>query len=354
MNRYEQIAFPLLRKLDAETAHEQTLQALSLAQRTMAGRAVLRRIAGHIPQTPIVCAGITFPNVLGMAAGFDKDARIVEGLSLLGFGHIEVGTLTPQPQAGNPQPRIFRLVEDEALINRMGFPNAGVASAVARLRRLAVHSRPYVLGVSLGKQKETPLEDAVGDYLSVMRTVYRYSDYVAVNISSPNTPGLRELQGRRYLEDLLSGLMTAGREQAEQDNLDPRPLFVKIAPDLSWAEVDEILMAVESAAIDGIIATNTTLQRDGLGGERRDEAGGLSGLPLRERSTTMIAYIARQTGGRLPIIGVGGISTAADICAKLDAGATLVQLYTALVYGGPGLPGRLLRDLATSPCDRRD
>lgn len=348
MSRYKQIAFPLLRQLDAETAHDQTLQALALAQRTMAGRSVLRQIAGRLPVEPVVCAGLTFPNVLGMAAGFDKDARVVEGLSLLGFGHIEVGTLTPRPQAGNPQPRIFRLVEDQALINRMGFPNAGVEAAVARLRRLAVRSRPYVLGVSLGKQKETPLADAAADYLAVMRAVYQYSDYLAINISSPNTPGLRELQGRRYLEELLSQLKTAGREQAAQNNHAPRPIFVKIAPDLSWAELDEILAAIDATGIDGIIATNTTLQRDGLVGVRRDETGGLSGLPLRDRSTAIIATIAQQTGGRLPIIGVGGIAEAADVRAKLDAGATLVQLYTALVYGGPGLPGRLLRGLAVT------
>jgi dihydroorotate dehydrogenase len=353
MTRYEQFAFPLLRQIDAETAHDQTLTALAVAQRTVAGRTILRQIAGDIPLEPVVCAGLTFPNVLGLAAGFDKDARVVDGLSLLGFGHIEIGTLTPQPQAGNPQPRVFRLLDDEALINRMGFPNAGVGDAVSRLRRLEVRTRPYVLGVSLGKQKETPLEAAVEDYLLVMRAVYQYSDYVAINISSPNTPGLRELQGRRYLEDLLAQLKATGREQAAQNNHDPRPLFVKIAPDLTWPELDEILAAIEAAGIDGIIATNTTLQRDGLASALREEAGGLSGRPLRRRSTELIAYIARQTGGRLPIIGVGGVRSAADICDKLAAGATLVQLYTGLVYGGPGLPGRLLRDLAHSPCNGR-
>ncbi len=350
MSSYEQLAFPLLRQLDAETAHDRTLAALELAQRTIAGRSVLRRLAGSLPSQPVVCASLTFPNVLGMAAGFDKDARVVEGLSLLGFGHIEVGTLTPRPQSGNPQPRVFRLVDDQALINRMGFPNAGVEAVVGRLRRLAVRSRPYVLGVSLGKQKETPLAEAADDYLVVMRAVYQYSDYLAVNISSPNTPGLRELQGRQYLEGLLTTLRHAGETLAAQNSLEPRPLFVKIAPDLTWPELDEILSAVETARIDGIIATNTTLERNGLSDERRDETGGMSGLPLRERSTAIIAHIARQTGGRLPIIGVGGIGTADDICAKLDAGATLVQLYTSLVYGGPGLPGRLLRGLPLTAC----
>lgn len=350
MGKYEQLAFPLLRHVDPEKAHDWTLQALSLAQWSIAGRHLLRQLAGSLPSQPVVCAGLTFPNVLGLAAGFDKDARVVDGLSLLGFGHIEVGTLTPRPQSGNPRPRVFRLVEDQALINRMGFPNAGVVSVAARLRRLAVHAHPYVLGVSLGKQKETPLPEAAEDYLAVMEAVYQYSDYLAVNISSPNTPGLRELQGQHYLEQLLSTLKAAGHDQAIYHNLEPRPLFVKIAPDLSWAELDVILAAIESAEIDGIIATNTTLQRDDLTSGQRHETGGLSGRPLREQSTEIIAYISRQTGGRLPIVGVGGVATAADICAKLDAGATLVQLYTSLVYGGPGLPGQLLRDLAKVNC----
>ncbi|MEZ4517557.1 MAG: quinone-dependent dihydroorotate dehydrogenase [Chloroflexota bacterium] len=351
MSSYEQLAFPSCANWMLRRPTTRPLRALILPSGLLPGGLFWRQIAGSLPVDPVVCAGLTFPNVLGLAAGFDKDARVVEGLSLLGFGHIEVGTLTPRPQAGNPPPRVFRLVEDQGLINRMGFPNAGVQAVVARLRRLTVHSRPYVLGVSLGKQKETPLAEAVDDYLAVMQVVYQYSDYLAVNISSPNTPGLRELQGQQYLEDLLAGLKQAGVELSAQNGLEPRPIFVKIAPDLTWPELDEILAAVESTGIDGIIATNTTLQRDGLTDHRRDESGGLSGAPLRERSTDIIAYIARHTSGRLPIIGVGGISTAADICEKLDAGATLVQLYTSLVYGGPGLPGRLVRELSNNPCE---
>lgn len=343
---YETLLFPLLKQIDPETAHDRTLAALVLAQRSATGQAILKRIAGTIPSNPVKIGPLHFPNVLGMAAGFDKDARAVCGLALLGFGHIEIGTLTPSPQVGNPRPRIFRLPVDGALINRMGFPNGGVEDAVPRLREIAENDRSYILGVSLGKQKETPLEEAASDYVSVMRFVYPYADYLAVNISSPNTPGLRDLQGGRYLDHLLQTLSAENRAIAEKTGLEPRPLWVKIAPDLSWPELDEILATIMNAGIDGVIATNTTLARDGLRDDRLNEAGGLSGRPLRARSTAIIAYIHRQTGGRLPIIGVGGIATAGDIREKLDAGASVVQLYTGLVYGGPGFPGRLLRQFS--------
>lgn len=290
--------------------------------------------------------GLTFPNVLGMAAGFDKEVRVAAGLAALGFGHVEVGTLTPRPQAGNPRPRIFRLPGDQALINRMGFPNEGVATAVPRLKALARRRRQFVLGVSLGKQKETPLAGAMHDYVAVMQAVYPYADYLAVNISSPNTPGLRELQGGDYLGHLLRTLVGEGQKLAYQYQVTPRPLLVKIAPDVSWAELDEMVATVMGAGIDGIIATNTTLSREGLLDGAPAETGGLSGRPLANRSTAIIAHIHQETKGRLPIIGVGGIFTAEDVRDKLAAGAALVQLYTALVYEGPTLPGRLLRALA--------
>ena len=342
---YTQLFFPALKRLDPETAHERTLTALALAQSNPAGRLMLRRIAGRVPVSPVQIGPLHFPNPLGMAAGFDKDARVVVGLAALGFGHVEVGTLTPRPQTGNPRPRIFRLPGDEALINRMGFPNGGVAAAVSRLRALA-RRRDTVLGVSLGKQKETPLAEAAADYVAVMRAVYPYADYLAVNISSPNTPGLRELQGGRYLEALLAELVAESRALAAQAGIAPRPLWVKIAPDLTSAELDEVLAALLAAGADGIIATNTTLARDGLRDTRRTEAGGLSGRPLRQRSTELIAAIHQRTGGALPIIGVGGVATADDAREKMDAGAAVVQLYSALIYGGPRLPGRILRALA--------
>lgn len=343
---YRKAIFPLLRRLDAERAHEHTLALLQWAQRLPLGRAVLRLVAGPLPQRPVSLFGLTFPNVLGLAAGFDKDARVARGLALLGFGHVEVGTLTPRPQAGNPRPRIFRLPGDGALINRMGFPNEGVEAAVPRLRALFAQERDFILGVSLGKQKETPLAEAVTDYTAVMRAVYPYADYLAVNVSSPNTPGLRQLQGGDYLGQLLGTLASQSRALAETHAMERRPLLVKIAPDLTWPELDQILTAVQDNQIDGVIATNTTVSREGLTDPLRKEKGGLSGRPLANRSNEVIAYIVRQTGGRVSVVGVGGVQTAADARAKLDVGASLVQLYTALVYEGPGIAGRILRRLA--------
>lgn len=342
---YEKLFFPAIRHLDPEMAHDRTLNALELAQSNSLGRAMLRSIAGEVPVQPVQVGRLHFPNPLGIAAGFDKDARVVRGLALLGFGHVEVGTLTPRPQPGNPRPRIFRLPADGAVINRMGFPNGGVAAAVPRLRALAEHPHDFVLGVSLGKQKETPLADAAGDYIAVMRAVHAYADYLAVNISSPNTPGLRELQGGRYLERLLGALVAENRGLAAADKPSP-PLWVKVAPDLEPREVDEIMEALVATGVDGIIVANTTLARDGLADQAQSEAGGLSGRPLRERATELIGYIHQQMRDALPIIGVGGVGSAAEAREKLDAGAAVVQIYTSMIYGGPGLPGRILRDLA--------
>ena len=344
---YERLIFPALRRLDPETAHDRALETLRLAQSNPAGRALLRTIAGHISVQPVQIGPLHFPNPLGVAAGFDKDAEVITGLALLGFGHIEVGTLTPHPQAGNPRPRVFRLPADGALINRMGFPNGGVAAAVPRLRQVAATPRAYVLGVSLGKQKETPLAEAAADYIAVMRAVHACADYLAVNVSSPNTPGLRELQGGRYLDHLLAALTQENRALAAATGVPPRPLWVKIAPDLEWAELDALLDTLLSAAVDGVIVANTTLARAGLRDKAQVEAGGLSGLPLRERALALVAHVWRQTNGGLPIIGVGGVASADDARRLLDAGAAVVQLYSAFVYGGPGLPGRILRDLAT-------
>ena len=349
MSPYASLVFPLLRRLDPERAHDGTLRTLALAQQSSAGRFVLRRVAGRLPHRPVTCCGLTFPNEIGVAAGFDKEARVAAGLAHLGFGHIELGTLTPHPQAGNPRPRIFRLPEDGAVINRMGFPNGGVAAALPRLRRLRDAELDVVVGVSLGKQKETPLEDAAGDYVAVLNAVYPYADYLAVNISSPNTPGLRKLQGGNYLGHLLHTILDAGHARASALSLKPRPLLVKIAPDLTLGELNNILDTLQATGVAGIIAANTTLRRDGLLGAAREETGGLSGLPLRSRALSLVAHIARRSGGRLPIIGVGGVRTPDDVVAMLAAGATLVQLYTSLIYEGPGLPGRLLRALPPQP-----
>lgn len=351
MNLYRQYFFPILRRLDAERAHDTTLRLLSLAQGTAFGRLLLRTVRGEVPCRTVSAFGLTFPNVLGVAAGFDKDARVSLGLALLGFGHVEVGTITPWPQAGNPRPRVFRLPSDRALINRMGFPNAGMVRAASRLRSLtgppsmtsSGKERSFVLGVSLGKQKETPLLQAVDDYVAVMRAVYPYADYLAVNVSSPNTPGLRDLQGKEYLSDLL-GSLVGERNRLAGDGA-TRPLLLKIAPDLTWAELDQILQVAIGHDVDGLIATNTSLARAGLTHANDHEAGGVSGAPLAGRSNEMIAHIHRQVGHDLPIIGVGGVFGPDDVKAKLAAGATLVQLYTGLVYQGPGLAGHLLRSL---------
>jgi dihydroorotate dehydrogenase len=331
--------------MDAETAHEWTIRLLEAAQYSTWGRWILQQVAGKIPYRPIELFGLTFPNELGVAAGFDKDVRVAAGLSQLGFGHVEVGTLTPKPQEGHARPRIFRLREDQALINRMGFPNCGVSAATERLKKCSTSRNNYVVGVSLGKQKETPLESAADDYQKVMKEVYSAADYLVVNISSPNTPGLRNLQSREHLGRLLGRLSASNQSLADSNNCDPKPMLLKLAPDLTWSEIDKLLEVASEQSISGIIATNTTLRRDGLISPNQLENGGLSGTPLFERSLEVISYVVRQLPGKLPVIGVGGVSSVNDVAAMLAAGASLVQIYTGLVYQGPQLAGRILRAL---------
>ncbi len=343
MNVYARIIYPFLAKGDAEKVHELTLTALESTAKLPLSTTALQTIRGRVPKNPVHVFGLRFPNPLGMAAGFDKDVRVASGLAALGFGHIEVGTLTPRPQVGNPKPRIFRLASDGAIINRMGFPNGGVDAALPRLRALAQQERDWIVGVSLGKQKETELANASADYLTVMQKVYPYSDYLAVNVSSPNTPGLRELQGRTYLEQLLGTLMTEGQRLATQHALKPKPLLLKIAPDMDDESLGEILAAAKDAGIAGMIATNTTIGRDNLTHSNKSEAGGMSGKPLRQRATEVVRFIKQNSD--LPIIGVGGVDSAEAAREKLDAGASLVQLYSGLVYEGPRLAGQILRGL---------
>lgn len=353
MTLYRTLVWPWLARTDPERIHERILRLLETAQTLAPGRAMLRAMAvgagaGRVPARPVEVLGLRFPNLLGMAAGFDKDVRVVRGLAALGFGHIEVGTLTPRPQPGNPRPRLFRLSRERALINRLGFPNAGVEAAVPRLAALTRSDpksragRGFVLGVSLGKQKETPLEEAVEDYRLGMRAVYPWSDYLAINVSSPNTPGLRRLQGGIALERLLAELVREGADLATRHGVSPRPLLVKIAPDLEDRELEEILTAVDAAGVAGLIATNTTVSRDGVSDPRAMEGGGLSGRPLEERSTRVVARVSELTAGRLPVIGVGGVEDARSAQRKLEAGASLVQLYTGLVFQGPTLVRRIL------------
>lgn len=332
---------PVLFRLEPERAHSLTLSLLRIAAWLPPLRAGLRAWFRG-PQKAVEAFGLTFSNQVGLAAGYDKDGLGWPGLALLGFGHIEVGTVTPLPQEGNPKPRVFRLQEERALINRMGFPSKGAEWVARRLSR--PRSPGLVLGVNLGMNKDTPLEEAAGDYLSLLRTFAPLADYLAVNVSSPNTVGLRRLQARDHLEGLLSML---GEERAcQQDELGRRvPLLVKLAPDLTDEELQDALEAILRTGMDGVIATNTTVTRPGLHSPLAGEAGGLSGAPLRTLSTCMVRRIHQSTGGDLPVIGVGGILDPAGAREKLEAGAVLVQVYTGLVYSGPGLVKKILKDL---------
>jgi dihydroorotate dehydrogenase len=332
----------LLFHLDPEKAHALTLGLLRLAGALPPLQAFLRH-GFSAPQIPIQAFGLNFSNPIGLAAGYDKDGLGWRGLACLGFGHIEVGTITPRPQPGNPRPRLFRLPEQRALINRMGFPGRG-AQFVAR--RLGGARPPgLVLGANLGKNKDTPLENAIDDYLFSMEIFAPLADYLAINVSSPNTVGLRRLQARQALEDLLGPLMRL--RQAQRSRLGrPLPVLVKLAPDLTAAELDDALGVILGAGVDGVIAANTTLSRPGISLPLAAQAGGLSGAPLGEMCLEMIRRIHAWTGGRLPIIGVGGVMSPSDARARLDAGATLVQVYTGLVYAGPGLVQSILCDLA--------
>jgi len=324
---------PLLFRLEPERAHALTLSLLRTAGRFGVMRGLLHRLYAA-PDDPVQVFGLRFRNRLGLAAGYDKDGLAWRGLACLGFGHIEVGTVTPLPQPGNPKPRLFRLPEERALINRMGFPGRGAEFVRGQLGG----RRPYgaILGVNLGINKDTPLERAHGDYLRLLESFAPLADYLAINVSSPNTPGLRSLQSQRALEELLGAL--AERREALSEHYHKRvPLLVKLAPDLDEAALDGALEAMLRAGMDGAIATNTTVERPRLRSRFTSEPGGLSGAPLRERSLHAIRHIARVCGGRLPIIGCGGVMEAADVKEMLEAGASLVQVYTGLVYEGPGL-----------------
>lgn len=331
---------PIIYLLTPEAAHRWTIFALRLAGGTLPGRWVMRWLFTPKHPGPAVDAfGLHFPNPLGMAAGYDKDGYGWRGLGELGFGHIEVGTVTPLPQPGNPQPRVFRLVADKAAINRMGFPNRGASFMARRLQ--GRRPKGLVIGVNIGKNKTTPNEHAAQDYLNLMRTFAPLSDYLAVNVSSPNTPGLRSLQSRQALHDLLAPL-AAERAELVKQLKKPVPILVKLAPDLNEAELEDSLQAVMETGMDGVIAGNTTLSRQGLTSPLASETGGMSGEPLRARSTAMLRAVVRLSGGKLPVVASGGVMNPADAREKLDAGAVLVQLYTGLVYAGPALVKQIL------------
>ena len=330
---------PLLFAVDPETAHDLTFRALDAATRL----GVAQMAGPRLPAAPVTVMGIAFPNRVGLAAGLDKNAVHLAGLATLGFGFIEAGTVTPRPQPGNPKPRMFRLPEATALINRLGFNNEGVERLIANVRRSRYGG---VLGINIGRNFDTPNARAAGDYVAALRAVYALATYVTVNISSPNTTGLRDLQAEAPLAALLVRLKGEQTALAQHHGRHV-PLVVKIAPDLDDDALRGVARLLVEHGIDGVIATNTTLARDKVPGQpHADEQGGLSGAPLREKSTAVIRALAKALDGALPVIGVGGISSGDDAREKIDAGATLVQLYTGLIYRGPALVAECVEALA--------
>jgi dihydroorotate dehydrogenase len=321
---------PLLFLFDAERAHDLTLKSLKFAEKTG---------LVHLAGKPVRCQprqvmGLTFPNAVGLAAGLDKNAAVIDGMAALGFGFIEVGTVTPRPQPGNPKPRLFRVTEAEGIINRFGFNNLGVDNLIQNVKAAKFKG---ILGINIGKNFDTPNERAVDDYLICMRKVYPYASYITVNISSPNTKNLRDLQEKEALSGLLATLKAEQKTLAEAHGKYV-PIALKIAPDLTLEQVNEIADLLMEHQFDGVIATNTTLSRDEVSGmQNAEETGGLSGVPIKDKSTTVIRQLAERLQGKLPIIGVGGILSGRDAAEKIAAGASLVQVYSGLIYRGPAL-----------------
>ena len=329
---------PLLFRFDAETAHHLTLSSLQVAYRLGLSRLIAPPASGE----PVSCMGITFPNAVGLAAGLDKNGAYIDALAALGFGFIEIGTVTPRPQPGNPKPRLFRLPQAEAIINRMGFNNDGVNALIVNVCAAKFRG---VLGINIGKNFDTPITRAADDYLACLQSVYPHASYFAVNISSPNTKNLRDLQSGAALSDLLGKLKT-GQTRLAQQHGRYVPLAVKIAPDLDDEQITEIAQLLRKHQLDGVIATNTTLARSGVEKlPHGNEAGGLSGAPLRDAATRVIGKLATALAGEVPIIGVGGILSAHDAREKILAGASLVQLYSGLIYRGPALVGECVQAL---------
>lgn len=332
---------PLLFRLNPELAHALTLHALSMAGNFLPSRKLLE-LFFHAPSKPVTVFGLTFKNQIGLAAGYDKDGLAIRGLAALSFGHVEIGTVTPKPQPGNPSPRVFRLVEDGAVINRMGFPSHGAEFMKRQLMRGSNWNT--VLGVNIGKNKETPNEEAEFDYLALLNQFAPYADYLTVNVSSPNTAGLRDLQERKALENLLLHLHQ--QRIVEQEQLKKRiPILVKLSPDMSESELDGSLEAILNTNMEGVIVTNTTLGREGLASRHRGESGGLSGSPLTVKSEAVLRQTIKHVNGRIPVVSAGGIMNPEDAKRRLEMGAALVQVYTGLVYRGPGLVKAIVQTL---------
>ena len=342
---------PFLFGLDAETAHELTMKSLSATQGTPLSLAYRSARVSD----PIELAGLTFANRVGLAAGLDKNAHCIDGLAAMGFGFIEVGTVTPKAQSGNPKPRMFRLPEANALINRLGFNNDGLDAFIANVQRSKVRQscskNPLILGLNIGKNATTPIENAVDDYLICLDGVYPHADYVTVNISSPNTKNLRALQSDEALDSLLSAIAKR-RDKLVKQYKKRVPIFVKIAPDLDEAQVEVIAATLKRHDMDGVVATNTTLARDAVKGMRHaDETGGLSGAPVLAASNHVISQLRAELGKGFPIIGVGGVMSGADAVSKIKAGADVVQIYTGLIYQGPELvtqAAKAIKNIKTS------
>lgn len=333
---YKTIIRPLFFSFDPEKIHYFTFSLIRFFHKIGFGGIFRSIYKVENPKLERELFGLKFPNPVGLAAGFDKDAKLYKELSNFGFGFIEIGTVTPKPQPGNDKPRLFRLKEDSAIINRMGFNNGGVEEAVERLKKnpsTALGETKHVLiGGNIGKNKVTPNEEAVNDYIICFDALFNYVDYFVVNVSSPNTPNLRALQEKKPLTDLLQTLQNRNNSKEKR-----KPILLKIAPDLTDEQLLDIIEIVETTKIDGVIATNTTISREGISSENKKEMGGLSGKPLNKRATEVIRFLSEKSNKAFPIIGVGGIHSAEDALEKLDAGASLMQLYTGFIYEGPSL-----------------
>jgi dihydroorotate dehydrogenase len=345
---YEKLLRPLLFRLDPERAHELAVDSMALMGRLGPLCAALEALDRLPPGCfrPVEALGLRFPNAVGLAAGFDKNAMAWPAAAALGFGHVEVGTVTAVAQPGNPRPRVFRYPRQEAVINRMGFNNEGSEAVAARLSRQAPKGRRRIpIGINIGKSRVAEIDAAPGDYLASFARLADHADYLVLNVSSPNTPGLRQLQDEARLRELAAAVTAANRQRMSLPGKARVPILLKIAPDLTFPQIDAVLGVVRDFGLDGLVATNTTLERPGPFA-RVAEAGGLSGAPLRRRSTEIVRYLARATDGRLPIIGVGGITDAESAAEKLDAGACLVQVYTGMIYRGPFFAAAIARGLA--------
>ncbi len=339
---YKYLVLPVLFRMNAERAHGFVTGLLHFLFRLPFIKSLFKKLyTFEHPSLEVKVAGLTFKNPVGLAAGFDKNAELVDMMETLGFGYVEIGTVTPRPQPGNDKPRLFRLKRDNALINRMGFNNRGAGVAAGRLR---YRKSSILVGGNIGKNKDTPNERALDDYLYCFRELYDFVDYFVVNVSSPNTPGLRELQEKAPLKQLLTTIQKLNSEKPAA-----KPVFLKIAPDLTTAQLDDIVEIVLETKIAGVIATNTTISRDGLKTRRtvveQIGAGGLSGAPLEKTSTEVVRYLCEKSGHAFPVIGVGGVSSVSSAKSKLQAGASLLQIYTGFIYEGPALASRICKGL---------